>query len=90
MGNILVTEVKGGTGIISKAFEQIKPGGILFTFSCSQVVSKDQFRLAVFSAAAQSKRVVRILHQVTQPADHPINIYHPEGEYLKGLVLYVE
>ena len=74
----------------AKAFEKIKPGGILFTFSCSQAVSKEQFRLAVFSAAAQSGRKVRILHQVTQPADHPINIYHPEGEYLKGLVLYVE
>lgn len=74
----------------AKAFEKIKPGGILFTFSCSQAVNKDQFRLAVFSAAAQSRRKVRILHQLTQPADHPINIYHPEGEYLKGLILYVE
>ena len=76
--------------INAQAFEKIKSGGILFTFSCSQAVNKDQFRLAVFSAAAQSKRKVRILHQLTQPADHPINIYHPEGEYLKGLVLYVE
>lgn len=74
----------------AKAFEKIKPGGILFTFSCSQAVNREQFRLAVFSAAAQSKRKVRILHQLTQPSDHPINIYHPEGEYLKGLVLYVE
>lgn len=74
----------------AKAFEKIKPGGILFTFSCSQVVTREMFRLAVFSAAAQSGRKVRILHQLTQPADHPINIYHPEGEYLKGLVLYVE
>lgn len=74
----------------AKAFEKILPGGILFTFSCSQAVSKEQFRLAVFSAAAQSGRKVRILHQLTQPADHPVNIYHPEGEYLKGLVLYVE
>lgn len=74
----------------AKAFEKIKSGGILFTFSCSQAVSKEQFRLAVFSAAAQSHRKIRILHQLTQPADHPINIYHPEGEYLKGLVLYVE
>lgn len=73
-----------------KAFEKIRPGGILFTFSCSQAVSKEQFRLAVFSAAAMSGRKVRILHQLTQPSDHPINIYHPEGEYLKGLVLYVE
>lgn len=74
----------------ARAFEKIRPGGILFTFSCSQVVSREQFRLAVFSAAAQSGRKVRILHQLTQPADHPVNIYHPEGEYLKGLVLYVE
>ena len=74
----------------AKAFESIKPGGILFTFSCSQAVSKEQFRLAVFSAAAQSGRKVRILNQLTQPADHPVSIYHPEGEYLKGLVLYVE
>lgn len=74
----------------AKAFEAIRAGGILFTFSCSQAVSKEQFRLAVFSAAAQSGRNVRILHQLTQPADHPVNIYHPEGEYLKGLVLYVE
>ena len=74
----------------AKAFEKIKPGGIIFTFSCSQAVSKEQFRLAVFSAAAMSRRKIRILHQLTQPSDHPINIYHPEGEYLKGLVLYVE
>ena len=74
----------------AKAFEKIETGGILFTFSCSQAVNKEQFRLAVFSAAAQSGRRVRILHQLTQPADHPINIYHPEGEYLKGIVLYVE
>lgn len=72
------------------ALEKIKRGGILFTFSCSQAISKEQFRLAVFSAAAISGRKVRILHQLTQPADHPINIYHPEGEYLKGLVLFVE
>lgn len=72
------------------AMEKIAPGGLLFTFSCSQVISAEQFRLAVFSAAAISARKVRILHQLTQPADHPINIYHPEGEYLKGLVLLVE
>lgn len=72
------------------ALEKITPGGLLFTFSCSQVISAEQFRLAVFSAAAISGRKVRILHQLTQPADHPINIYHPEGEYLKGLVLQVE
>ena len=82
--------LKGYKRLNAKAFEQIKPGGILFTFSCSQVVTREQFRLAVFSAAAESKRNVRILHQLSQPADHPINIYHPEGEYLKGLVLWVE
>lgn len=74
----------------AKAFEQIRPGGIVFTFSCSQVVSREKFREAVFSGAAISGRQVRILHQLTQPCDHPVNIYHPEGEYLKGLVLYVE
>jgi 23S rRNA (cytosine1962-C5)-methyltransferase len=74
----------------AKALEKMPHGSILFTFSCSQAVNKEQFRLAVFSAAAQTRRKVRILHQLTQPADHPINIYHPEGEYLKGLVLYVE
>jgi len=72
------------------ALDKIKPGGLLFTFSCSQVVSREQFRLSLFSAAAQAGRHVRILHQLSQPADHPVNIYHPEGEYLKGLVLYVE
>ena len=82
--------LKGYTRLNVKAFERIRHGGILFTFSCSQVVTKDHFRNAVFTAAAQSGRRVRILHQLHQPADHPINIYHPEGEYLKGLVLYVE
>lgn len=82
--------LKGYTRLNKKAFEKIKPGGIVFTFSCSQAVDKDHFRTAVFSAAAAAKRNVRILHQLHQPADHPINIYHPEGEYLKGLVLYVE
>lgn len=82
--------LKGYTRLNAKAFDKIKPGGILFTFSCSQVVTKDNFRAAVFTAAAQAGRRVRILHQLHQPADHPINIYHPEGEYLKGLVLYVE
>ena len=82
--------LKGYTRLNLRAFEKIRPGGILFTFSCSQAVSKDQFRTAVFTAAALSGRRVRILHQLHQPADHPINIYHPEGEYLKGLVLYVE
>ncbi|WP_278365686.1 class I SAM-dependent rRNA methyltransferase [Phocaeicola barnesiae] len=82
--------LRGYTKLNAKAFEKIRPGGILFTFSCSQVVSKQDFRNAVFTAAAQSGRGVRILHQLTQPGDHPVNIYHPEGEYLKGLVLYVE
>ena len=82
--------LQGYKRLNAAAFEKVAPGGIVFTFSCSQVISKDAFRLAVFSAAALSGRSVRILHQVSQPADHPINIYHPEGEYLKGLVLYVE
>ena len=82
--------LKGYTRLNNKALQKIQAGGILFTFSCSQVVTKDQFRNAVFTAAAQAGRKVRILHQLHQPADHPINIYHPEGEYLKGLVLYVE
>ena len=82
--------LKGYTRLNNIAFQKIRKGGIVFTFSCSQAVNKDQFRLAVFTAAAQSGRHVRILHQIHQPADHPINIYHPEGEYLKGLVLQVE
>ena len=82
--------LKGYTRLNMKALEKIRPGGILFTFSCSQVVTKDNFRNAVFTAAALAHRNVRILHQLHQPADHPINIFHPEGEYLKGLVLYVE
>lgn len=82
--------LKGYIRLNAKGFERIKPGGILFTFSCSQAVTKENFRTAVFTAAAQARRRVRILHQLHQPADHPVNIYHPEGEYLKGLVLYVE
>lgn len=82
--------LKGYTRLNAIAFKKIRPGGIVFTFSCSQAVNKEQFRLAVFTAAAQSGRHVRILHQLHQPADHPINIYHPEGEYLKGLVVEVE
>lgn len=82
--------LQGYRKLNAKAFEKIRPGGILFTFSCSQVVTKEHFRTTVFTAAAMSGRSVRILHQLTQPADHPVNIYHPEGEYLKGLVLYVE
>jgi len=88
--NVLNQALQGYKKLNSRAFQQIRPGGVLFTFSCSQVVTKTNFREAVFSAAAISKRNVRILHQLSQPGDHPINIYHPEGEYLKGLVLYVE
>ena len=86
----LSNALQGYKRLNAKAMSKLKPGGILFTFSCSQVVSKDQFRQAVFSGATIAKRNLRILHQLTQPADHPINIYHPEGEYLKGLVLYSE
>ena len=86
----LKNALKGYTRLNLKGLQHIQSGGLLFTFSCSQVVSKEQFRQAVFTAAAQARRKVRILHQLHQPADHPINIYHPEGEYLKGLVLYVE
>lgn len=88
--NTLPQALKGYKRINTRAFEQIKKGGILFTFSCSQVVSKERFREAVFTAAAISGRTVRILHQLSQPTDHAVSIYHPEGEYLKGLVLYVE
>lgn len=88
--NALHNALKGYTRLNLKAMQRIRPGGILFTFSCSQVVTKDNFRNAVFTAAALAGRKVRILHQLHQPADHPVNIYHPEGEYLKGLVLYVE
>ena len=82
--------MKGYSRLNQKALEKLPKGGILFTFSCSQVITKDAFRTAVFTAAVHARRKVRILHQLHQPADHPINIYHPEGEYLKGLVLYVE
>lgn len=82
--------LRGYRRLNAAAIEKIAPGGVLFTFSCSQAISREQFRLAVFTAAASTGRRVRILHQLTQPADHPVNIYHPEGEYLKGLVLYVE
>ena len=82
--------IKGYTRLNQEALSRIPSGGILFTFSCSQAITKEQFRLAVFTAAAQARRKVRILHQLHQPADHPIDIYHPEGEYLKGLVLEVE
>ena len=82
--------LRGYQRLNAKAMEKMPSGSVLFTFSCSQAVSKEQFRLAVFSAAAQTRRRVRILHQLTQPADHPVNIYHPEGEYLKGLILYIE
>ena len=89
-GKVLNNALQGYKRLNMKAIEQIKKGGILFTFSCSQAVSKEEFRKSVFAAAANTKRNVRILHQLTQPADHPISIYHPEGEYLKGLVLEVE
>ena len=82
--------LRGYTKLNAKAMEKMPSGSILFTFSCSQAVNKDQFRTAIFSAAMQAGRNIRILHQLHQPADHPINIYHPEGEYLKGLVVYVE
>ncbi len=88
--NVLNNALQGYKRINAKAIKRIKPGGVLFTFSCSQVVDKDTFRTTIFSAAASTGRNVRILHQLTQPADHPVNIYHPEGEYLKGLVVYVE
>jgi 23S rRNA (cytosine1962-C5)-methyltransferase len=88
--NVLRNALQGYRKLNALAIRKIRPGGIIFTFSCSQVVSRNDFRLAVFSAAALSGRHVRILHQLTQPADHPVNIYHPEGEYLKGLVLLVE
>ncbi len=87
--NVLNNAIKGYRRLNAKAFEVIRPGGILFTFSCSQVVTKEMFRTMVFSAAAKAGRQVSILHQMSQPADHPVNIYHPEGEYLKGLVLHV-
>lgn len=82
--------LRGYTKLNARAMEKMPKGSILFTFSCSQAVNKEQFRTAIFSAAMQAGRNIRILHQLHQPADHPINIYHPEGEYLKGLVVYVE
>lgn len=88
--NAIHNALKGYTRLNQKGLQHIKSGGILFTFSCSQIITKDNFRNAVFTAAVQANRKVKILHQLHQPADHPINIYHPEGEYLKGLVLYVE
>ncbi|MFA9370624.1 MAG: class I SAM-dependent rRNA methyltransferase [Labilibaculum antarcticum] len=87
---VLANALKGYRRLNTIGFEKIKSGGIMFTFSCSQAVSREDFRKAIFEAAATAGRTVRILHQLTQPADHPVNIYHPEGEYLKGLVLYVE
>ena len=87
---VLGNALQGYKKINARALEKIRPGGILFTFSCSQAVSRDLFRTTIFTAAAIAKRKVRIIGQLTQPADHPINIYHPEGEYLKGLVVYVE
>lgn len=88
--NVLANALQGYKRLNMKAIEQIRPGGIIFTFSCSQVVSKENFRKSVFAAAANTGRRIRILHQMSQPPDHPVNIYHPESEYLKGLVLYVD
>jgi 23S rRNA (cytosine1962-C5)-methyltransferase len=88
--NVLHNALQGYKRLNAKAIEKIKPGGILFTFSCSQVVSKENFRKTIFTAAANTGRNVRIIHQLSQPIDHPVNIYHPESEYLKGLVVYVE
>ncbi len=88
--NVLTNALKGYKRLNMKAIENIAPGGVIFTFSCSQVVSRENFRKSVFVAAANTGRKVRILHQMSQPPDHPVSIYHPEGEYLKGLVLYVE
>jgi 23S rRNA (cytosine1962-C5)-methyltransferase len=88
--NVLANALQGYKRLNIKAIEQIKPGGIIFTFSCSQVVTRENFRKSVFAASANTGRSVRILHQMNQPPDHPVNIYHPESEYLKGLVIYVE
>jgi len=88
--NVLANALQGYKRLNMKAIEQVRPGGIIFTFSCSQVVTKENFRKSVFAAAANTGRNVRILHQMSQPPDHPVNIYHPESEYLKGLVIYVE
>lgn len=88
--NVLNNAIQGYKKLNRKGIEVIKPGGIIFTFSCSQVMTKELFRQTVFTAAANTRRKIHILHQLTQPADHPVSIYHPEGEYLKGLVLYVE
>jgi 23S rRNA (cytosine1962-C5)-methyltransferase len=88
--NVLANALQGYKRLNMKAIEQVKPGGIIFTFSCSQVVTKENFRKSVFAAAANTGRSVRILYQMSQPPDHPVNIYHPESEYLKGLVIYVE
>jgi 23S rRNA (cytosine1962-C5)-methyltransferase len=88
--NVLANALQGYKRLNMKAIEQIRPGGIIFTFSCSQVVTKENFRKSVFAAAANTGRSVRIIYQISQPPDHPVNIYHPESEYLKGLVIYVE
>ncbi len=87
---VLNNALQGYKRLNHKAISQIRPGGLLFTFSCSQAVSKENFRKSVFAAAANTGRDVKILHQVTQPADHPVSIYHPEGEYLKGLVIKID
>jgi len=86
---VLHNALQGYKRINQRALEQIKSGGILFTFSCSQAVSRENFRKSVFAAAANARRNVKILHQLSQPVDHPVSIFHPESEYLKGLVLFV-
>ncbi len=86
----LSNALQGYKRLNARAIEKIKPGGLIFTFSCSQAVSRENFRKSVFAASANAGRRVRILHQLAQPPDHPVSIYHPEGEYLKGLVLAVD
>jgi 23S rRNA (cytosine1962-C5)-methyltransferase len=86
----LPNATRGYKNLNLTAFQRIKPGGLIFTFSCSQHMDKDLFRKVIFGAASDARRNIRILQQLTQPQDHPINIYHPEGEYLKGLLLHVE
>ena len=88
--NALNNALQGYKRLNQKALEQIAPGGILFTFSCSQAVTRENFRRSVFVAAANAHRNVRILHKLSQPPDHPVSIFHLEGEYLKGLVLEVQ
>jgi 23S rRNA (cytosine1962-C5)-methyltransferase len=88
--NVLSNALQGYKRLNMKAIQQIRKGGLLFTFSCSQVVSRENFRKSVFAAAANTGRKIRIVHQLSQAPDHPVNIYHPESEYLKGLVVYID